>query len=101
MRRVVGDAVFRLIWALFGAYLLWTAVKAFNGLPAPWVQGGPYEGATGPFYAMWSSRAEALWVGVGFSAAAVASFYFAVRSYDRQRSQHSEVVEDASSPKAR
>jgi hypothetical protein len=60
---------------LLGAYLLWFAAEAFSGMPAPLIHG---QEGLGPTYPMWSSRAEAICIGVATSVGGVMCFYTAL-----------------------
>ena len=69
------DLGMRLLTMLFGALLLWFAAEAFSGMPAPLIHG--LEGL-GPMYPMWSSRAEAICIGVATSAGGMMCVYTAL-----------------------
>jgi hypothetical protein len=70
-------AVYRLLLFALGSSFLWTATQAFRGLPAP-LTSGP-DGAVGPFFPLWASPTDAIWVGIGAVGLATLTFYFALR----------------------
>ena len=70
------DLAVRLLTALLGAYLLWFAALAFGGQPAPFIHGQEGIGTT---YPIWTSRAEAIGVGIVTSVGGVICLYTALR----------------------
>ena len=72
----------RVMFAVLGAILLWNAVAALNGSPAPLVSLEYSE-----LRPLWGADADRPWIIGGFFVAAIGCFYFALSGVLRRREE--------------